>query len=97
VSPGESRSLNKERLRQRNEAPAGAGYQSREAYPSGSHTPDECQIVGMVNECKAAIKIVNRNKRKWLLRLNQNGTGGWNSVVPVRFRDLYPSRSRADT
>ena len=27
---------------QRNEASQGAGYQSREAYPSGSHTPDQC-------------------------------------------------------
>ena len=55
VSPGESRSLNQERLRQRNEAPQGAGYQSREAYPSGSHTPDECQIVGMVKTFESAI------------------------------------------
>ena len=42
LSRGESRGLNKERLRQCNEAPQGAGYQSQEAYPSGSHQPDEC-------------------------------------------------------
>jgi hypothetical protein len=64
ASPSESRSLNKERLRQRNEAPAGAGYQSREAYPSGSHTPDECQIVGRVKTFESAIKTVIWNKRK---------------------------------
>ena len=95
MSPDESRSLNKVRLRQRNEAPQGAGYQSREAYPSGSHKPDECQIVGMAKTFEAAVKIVNGNKRKWLLRLNQNGNGGGNSVLTVRFRDPYASRSKA--
>ena len=63
--------LNQVRTGQRNEAPRGAGYQSREAYPSGSHTPDECQVVDMANTCESAIKVVTRNKRKWLLRLNQ--------------------------
>ena len=47
------------------------GYQSREAYLSGSHTPDKCQIVGRVKTFESAIKIVTRNKRKWLIRLNQ--------------------------
>jgi len=27
----------------------------------------------MVNTCESAIKIVSYDKRKWLLRLNQNG------------------------
>ncbi len=42
MSPDESTSLNQERLRQCNEAPKGVGYKSREAYPSGSHTPVKC-------------------------------------------------------
>jgi len=41
VSPNESRALNKERGRQRNETPQGVGCKSREAQPSGSHKPDE--------------------------------------------------------
>jgi transposase len=97
VSPVESRNLNKERFRQRNEAPQGAGYQSQEAYPSGSHTPVKCQIVGRVKTFESAIKIVMLNKRKWLLRLNQNGNGGGNSVSQVRFRDPHASRSTAGT
>jgi len=42
VSPGEARIMNKELIRQWNEAPQGAGYESREEYPSGSHKLDEC-------------------------------------------------------
>ena len=42
MSPDESMSLNQERLGQCNEASQDAGYQSREAYPSGSHTPVKC-------------------------------------------------------
>jgi hypothetical protein len=97
MSLGESRGLNKERLRQRNEVSKGAGYKSREAYLSGSHTPDKCKIVGTVNLCEPVIKIVTRNKRKWLLRLGQNGNGGGNSVSDMRFRDPYTARSRAGT
>jgi hypothetical protein len=63
--------LNQVRTGQRNEAPQGAGYQSREAYRSGSHKPDECQIVDMANTCESAIKVVTGNKRKWLLRLTK--------------------------
>ncbi len=42
MSPGEARIMNKELIRQWNEAPQGAGYESRENYPSGSHKLDEC-------------------------------------------------------
>jgi len=42
VSPGEARIMNEELIRQWNEAPQGAGCESRETCPSGSHKPDEC-------------------------------------------------------
>jgi hypothetical protein len=31
----------------------------------------------------SAIKTVIRNKRKWLLRLSQNGNGGWEQRFPI--------------
>jgi len=51
----------------------------------------------MVKTFESAVKIVKGNKRKWLLRFNQNGNGGGNSVLTVRFRDPYTSRSNAGT
>lgn len=97
MSPGESRSLNKERLRQRNEAPRGAGYQSREAYPSGSHTPDECQIVGMVKIFESVIKDRYSEQAEVATTLEPKGNGGRNSAWSMRFRDPSASRSRAGT
>jgi hypothetical protein len=51
----------------------------------------------MVNICESVIKAVTRNKRKWLLRLNQNGTGGGSGVFKLRPRDPHASRSIAGT
>ena len=34
----------------------------------------------MVNTSESAIKVVIQNKRKWLLRLSQNGNGDGNSL-----------------
>jgi len=50
-----------------------------------------------VNTCESAIKIVTYDKRKWLLRLSQNGNGGGRSVFDLRPRDPYTSRSKAGT
>ena len=52
------------------------GLNSREEDPSGSHKPVKCKVVGTVNICESAIKVVIHIKRKWLLRLSQNGNGG---------------------
>lgn len=66
--------------------------------PSGSHKPDKCQTVGMVNICKYALKIVIDNKAEMANTLEPKKVmevGATSS--DLRPRDPYASRSIAGT
>lgn len=47
----------------------------------------------MANICESALKVVTVNKRKWLLRLSQNGNGDGSGGYSIRPRDPQISRS----